>query len=529
MKRVVFACMVALLVFASQGPAFTEGAIDHLRAISEAQADLYEKVADSVVRINTSRSLKMPATMQEIPMNPFGVPEGRGGHPFEKFFFELNPEFQGQGEGGPTPELRRTSGIGSGIVIRVDDAGAWILTNNHVVEQAEDIQIEFDHEKAITELKLDSDPDSEKRNAYTDRKTDMALIFLSKDVLGGRKLQAAKLGDSDSLRVGEVVFTLGAPLNRGWTFAQGIVSAKERAGVLPRSGRDDFRYEGFIQTTAFINLGNSGGPLFNIDGEVVGINVAIQTAGGFSNGFIGIGFAIPSNRAQLVTEQLIEQGKVVRGWLGVEIEPPDPDDAEYYKLAPETGVKIRKVGEDSPASKGGLKEQDIILKFNGNEVHNTLHLQDLVATAPVDVDAKVEVLRGGERLTLSVPIGLQPDAPSLTLARQKVNFPELGARLRNLEPDEATYFKENGGFEGVLVAEVEEEGPLGEKQIPKWALITQIENTPVKSVEDVRELIDGLKEQSGDQKERLVMINYITKSGGNTEGFQVVKLRLKEE
>jgi len=530
MRRTLTLLTVFIAVLALSAPVQSETSSDHLRATSDAQAAIFDSVAPSVVRISTSRP-KTVSSPQD-PFKQFGIPKE-----FEPFFDEkwFQVPQQPQQPQPPQPPQQEDSqdsepqysmfGLGSGIIVRVDDSGAWILTNNHVLEQAERATIEFQEDMPIEDLNLVVDPESKDRNVLLDPKSDIALIHLTPSDIGDRKLKAANLGDSEKLRVGEVVFTLGAPLGRGWTFSQGIVSGKGRGNVLPQRTENEFRYEGFIQTTAFINLGNSGGPLLDLDGNVVGINVAIQTAGGFSNGFIGIGFAIPVNRVKGVMDALIEHGKVTRGWLGVQIENPDPDDAKYFGLTLHRGVKVKQVFPDTPAEKGGLKENDIILTFNGVEVHDTFHLQELVSLAPIDQDAKLEILRAGKKETLEVPIGLQPDEPSLVMAKAKWNFAELGATLRDLEGDEVQYFKENGGFEGVVIEDIEKNGPLGEKSIPKASLITQIENQKIHSVEDARKVIDDLKAKSGDQKERLVMVNYVTRSGGSTEQFQVVKLR----
>jgi serine protease Do len=535
----VLALMGLMVVIPSQA----QEAKDYLKAISEVQADLYENVAPSVVRIRTSKANMADAMKDSNPFHQFQQPDGT--NPFEEWFKLIPQQPQGQGqqftpqqdEGeGSTQDSDEpqffTMGIGSGIIVEVSERGVWILTNNHVIEDADQIEIDFHHELTLTDLELVTDPKSDKRNAYLDRKTDLAMIFLTKEQIGGRDLKAATFGDSSTLRTGQMVYTLGAPLDREWSFGQGIVSGMGRDQVLPRRGRGaerEMRYEGFIQTTAFINVGNSGGPLLDIEGNVVGINVAIQTAGGFSNGFIGIGFAIPSNRAKMVVESFIEKGKIERGWLGVAIGPPDPNDLAYYDLDPYSGVKVAEVFDDTPAAKGGMRKNDIVIAFNGIDVNTPAHLQELVALAPIDKDARIQVLRGGEKVELSVPIGLQPEEPGTVAKTEEFNFPELGATLRNTTPEEAAYYQEKGGYSGVMVEEVKSNGPLENGvSIKKGSLITGIENTRFKTVEDLRTYLDNLKEQVGTKREKLVMLKYVAAgSSGDVEEFQVVKLRFE--
>lgn len=499
-----------------------------LHQISDAQSDLYDKVGPSVVRILTKGSGKSSES------SPMMNPEMFEGTPFEFYFKgpdgkEINP-FQGKNphekleEQAEAPD--RITGVGSGMVIHKDESGVWILTNHHVIGDAVSLDIEFRDSHPITDLKLISDPDSAERNHYADEKSDLALIRLDNDLVGTRELAPLQFADSDALRVGQLVFTLGSPLNREQTFSQGIISAKDRSGVLPGMDPNQIKYEGFLQTTAFINVGNSGGPLLNVDGEVVGVDVAIQTAGGFSNGFVGIAFAIPSNRAKQVVDQLISTGKVVRGYLGVQIQPTDLDVSQYFKLPPRTGVNVKEVFPDTPAYKGGIKKNDIILSFNGHSVMGTNHLQDLVAQSAVNAPAQVEVLRGGEKVTLQVPIEQQPEEmKAAEVESTENNIPELGATLRDPDSEEAAYYKE-GGHEGVMVADLETGGPLTDK-IPKGSLITSIDRNKVTSVGEVKEVLAKILENRGAKSEIRVMVTYVPSSSENTEEFQIIKLSLK--
>lgn len=517
----------------------TDNPLDILHQISEGQARIYEQVGPSVVRLITSRNEPDREEM-DSQMSPFMDPRLFKDTPFEFYFqspdgkkFHQMPGKSRDRDSDEGEEREghggfQVNGIGSGILYRVDDTGAWIVTNNHVLGDAERIDIEFKDDNPITELTLVSDPGDSKRNTYLDKKSDIGLIHLSKENIGDRKLSAVPLGDSDALKVGQMVFTLGAPLNRDQTFSQGIISAKDRSNVLPGDPEKEIRYEGFLQTTAFINVGNSGGPLVNVDGQVVGMCVAIQTAGGFSNGFVGIGFAIPSNRIKEVADDFITKGKVVRGYLGVGIMPPDKSNAEYFNLPPKSGALVKEVYSNTPAERGGLKKNDIILSFNGTSVQSTSHFQEMVAKAPVNQKAKVEVLRGGSKMELDVPVEEQPETTPARLTESGGEFKELGASLKTPDEEETKYYREAGGFEGVIVSEVDPEGPLARK-IPKGALITAIEKTKVTSVEQAREILDKILENKSNRREVLVMINFVPNSSENTEEFVIVKLEKPEE
>lgn len=522
--------VIGLIILVSQSTSFAVS--DILRDISNHQAEMYERVAPSVVRIVTSRP-RSAGGMERFHGQgaPFVLPEEFKGTPFEDFFKGLQePKPQSEGESTqPVPSLPDfvPMGIGSGMIVRADDGGVWILTNNHVIEDAKRVQIEFLDSSPIMDLDLKSDPDSPDRNAYLDRKTDLALLRLSSEIVGDRKLTPLEFADSDTLKVGHLVFTLGAPLDREWTFSQGIISGTDRGQVFPRSSEEEIRYEGLLQTTAFINVGNSGGPLLDVDGRVVGINVAIQTSG-FSNGFIGIGFAIPANRASRIVDDFINDGKLTRGFLGVKIGPPSQDEIEYFGLKPRTGVKIVNVYSDSPAAQGGIQEKDIILSFNGKEVRNPGHLQELVAYSPVEEKAKVEVLRSGKKVVLDVPIGLQPDtvatAPDSTSDGTEVV--ELGAVLRELDGESAEYFKAAGFESGVLVEEVKAGSPLAKnnQSLKPGSLITSIEHQPVKSVDEVKQILaKTIEARGGSAREVRVMINYVP-AGEDKETFQVVRI-----
>jgi len=529
MIRIATAVFFLAIIWAGQPGHAGPTALETLKAVSEAQAELYERVAASVVRIKT-REFATPDSFREAPHPiPFGDLEG--GEELFDFGRRQHPRGDSEAEKGDQEGFEFESGIGSGIVVSVDGTGAWILTNNHVIENAVKAEIEFTEGKPIEGFELDTDPKSADRNTFLDWRTDLAVIHVPQDRIEGLSLTPATFGDSDRLRPGEIVFTLGAPLDREWTFSQGIVSGKGRDHVLPEKyiteEIPEIRYERLIQTTAFINVGNSGGPLLNVDGEVVGVNVAIQTAGGFSNGFIGIGFSIPSNRAKFVVDQLIAQGRVVRGFLGVVIEPTTLEE-DYPNPHPYRAVLVKEVGHDSPAEKGGVESGDVILSFNGAAVRSVQHLQEMIALAPIEKPASIEVFRGRERMNLAVPIGVQPDEMGIVeIAKGSLYAPELGASIRNTKASEAAYFDSKGGFKGVWIEEVDENGPLqeGDVKIPPGSLITEIEYNPVQNIEELRSILAGLRAKAREKKEKLVMLKYVAGSAGDVEKFQVVKLR----
>ncbi|MDC3060493.1 trypsin-like peptidase domain-containing protein, partial [Candidatus Pelagibacter sp.] len=284
-------------------------------------ADLAEKLMPSVVNISTTTTI----TTRSNPF-PFEFPPGS---PFEDMFKDYG-----------TPQKRQTSALGSGFII--DEKGI-VITNNHVIQGAEDVFVRVNGEKNIKAKVIGADPGM-----------DLAVLQIESD----QKFTPVKFGDSDTARIGDWVIAIGNPFGLGGTVTAGIISARNRSIGLSR-------YEDYIQTDASINQGNSGGPLFNMDGDVVGINTAILG----QSGSIGIGFAIPSNSAQKVINQLIEFGETKRGWLGVRIQTVTKDIADVEKLDEPRGALVASVAENSPSDKGGIKAGDIILEFDGRKIN----------------------------------------------------------------------------------------------------------------------------------------------------------------
>ncbi len=305
------------------------------------------------------------------------MPDLPPGSPFRDFFEDLFKDQPGGGDGDPSTPTRKVNSLGSGFV--VDPAGI-IITNNHVIEDADEIEVNLsDGSKLKAELK------------GRDGKTDLAVL----KVKPPHPLTAVTFGNSDSIRVGDWVMAIGNPFGLGGSVTLGIVSARNR-------NINSGPYDDFIQTDAAINRGNSGGPLFNMAGEVVGINTAIISPSG---GSIGIGFSIPSNTARRVIDQLVAFGETRRGWLGVKIQEVTDDLAKSLKLDMARGALVADVTPTGPAEKAGIKPGDVVVKFDNKPVHEMRDLPRIVADTPVGTKVAIEVLRKGNPMTFTVELG----------------------------------------------------------------------------------------------------------------------------
>jgi serine protease Do len=408
-----------------------------LQALSRAIARVADKVRPGVVSIYTTKTVKFrrPPGMDRFPLPP--------GWPF------------GQRPEREEPEERkfRRRGLGSGFII---DAGkGHIVTNHHVIDGAEDIKV-----------RLTDTREFDAKVVGTDKKTDIAVLKIKAD-----DLTELALGNSDKLAVGEFVIAVGSPFGLRETVTSGIVSAKGRAGLAIED------YEDFIQTDAAINMGNSGGPLVNIEGKVVGVNTAILSRTG---GSVGVGFAIPINMARHIIDQLVRTGKVVRGWLGVMIQDLDAEMAKQFGLDEVEGALVSQVIEGTPAAKAELKAGDVIVEYDGKPVRNVAKLRGRVAATAPGSKVKMVVVRNGKRKTLSVKIGKLTDA-AVAAARGEETAEALGLSVQNLTEELA----ETLGIEvkeGVVVTAVEPAGPAAEKNIQRGDVITQVDRRPVKNV-----------------------------------------------
>lgn len=369
-------------------------------------------------------------------------------------------------ESFPQREMKRTS-LGSGVILSKD---GYIVTNNHVVENADEIKVSFSNNEEY-DAKL----------IGRDAKTDIALIKIEPKHV----LQPAQMGDSDKLRVGDWVIAIGNPFGFEQTVTAGIVSAKGR--YLGGS-----TYENFIQTDASINPGNSGGPLFDTEGNMVGINTAIYSRSG---GNVGLGFAIPVNMAKSVVSQLKETGKVSRGWLGVMIQTVTSELANQFYMDRPVGALVGEVSKGSPADKAGIQAGDIITSFAGKEILQMNMLPAIVAQTPVGQQVEVELVRNGEKKTVTVTVG-KLDEENEAVAQGGVGSlgDDFGLTVQELTPDLA---KSMGIDEtsGLIITDVEPGSKADEIGLRRGDLILEAARKPVKTVEELREIIKNLKDK----------------------------------
>ncbi len=403
-------------------------------------ADLVAKVQNTVVNISTTHVIKARPFMP-----PFGPHS-----PFKDFFGDQFDDFFGKFFGEIPQGKIKTRSLGSGVII--DKKKGYILTNNHVVAKADEIKVRLTNDKIYDAKIVGRDP-----------KTDIALIQIknAKDLP-----QEAKLGDSDAIRVGDWVIAIGNPFGLGHTVTAGIISAKGRIiGAGP--------YDDFLQTDAAINPGNSGGPLFNMKGEVIGINTAIVAHGQ------GIGFAIPSNMAKAIAQQLMKTGKVVRGWLGVMIQEITPELAESIGYKGDKGALVADVLKNGPARKAGLKRGDIIIKFDGKVISNAHTLSRVVSSTPPGKKVKIVIWRNGKEKTIEVRIGTMPAEGGEELASTETDW---GFDVQKLTPDLAEEFGWSKKEKGLIVTEVKPGSPASAAGLKKGDLIKEVNRVPVKNL-----------------------------------------------
>ena len=436
-------------------------------------ADLVQQVAPAVVNITTTAVVAQPTGGEGGPMFPEGSP-------FSDLFRDFGiPGMPGQpGQGGPRMP-QRSNALGSGFVISSD---GFIVTNNHVIEGADEIEIEFYSGETLPAEVVGTDPN-----------TDVALLKVESE----EPLPFVEFGNSDDARVGDWVLALGNPLGQGFSASSGIVSARNRE----LSGT----YDDYLQTDAAINRGNSGGPLFNLKGEVVGVNTAILSPNG---GSIGLGFSMASNVVSSVVDQLREFGETRRGWLGVKIQDVTPDMAEALGLESETGAMVTDVPE-GPAKEAGMRAGDVITSFAGSPVEDTRSLVRRVAEAPAGEPVEVVVERQDGPVTLSVTLGRRETAEGTGDATGRSDGGPaqqdiLGMSLSVLTPEMAQDMGLPNDTRGLLVQEVDPASEAAEKGLAPGDIITEAGQEPVATIGDLNARIDEAREAG--RKSVLVLV-----------------------
>lgn len=450
--------------------------IANARPAPDSFADLAEKLLPSVVNISTSQMVA------ERQGPDFQFPPGS---PFEDLFRDFMDRNGQGGQGGQAPQQRRATALGSGFIISPD---GYIVTNNHVIDGADEITVRL-HDGDTLEAEL----------IGRDPKTDVALLKVEPK----EDLPFVKWGDSDSARIGDWAMAIGNPFGLGGTVTAGIISARNR-------DINQGPYDDFIQTDASINRGNSGGPLFNLEGDVIGINSAIYSPSG---GSVGIGFAIPAGIAQSVVDQLKEYGRTRRGWLGVHIQTVTEDIADSVGLDTATGAMVAGVSDESPAKEAGIKQGDVILKFDGKDVESMRRLPRIVAETKIGKDVDVEIWRDGKKQTVQVELGeleeevvaasADPsegqDAPEIAEA----DIAELGMKVANVDDALRQRYNLAEGTEGVIVTEVAGDSYAAEKGVRPGDIIIEASHSSVSNVEDVT---NAVKAALDDDKRTILML-----------------------
>jgi serine protease Do len=456
LSRISFVLIVFSLISPLSALAEDSKGIDTLRQLGKAFASVAEKDSPAVVSIKANQAITQTYSRDW----PFG------NSPFDDEFFEQffgrQPRRQQPQQQQRQPQQRKIIRPvqGSGFIVSQD---GYILTNNHVVEDAEKIMVTLLDGRELQAKLIGTDPS-----------TEVAVIKID-----ANNLHALEMADSDTLEVGSWVIAIGNPFGLSHTVTAGIVSAKGRSGLGLST------YEDFIQTDAAINPGNSGGPLVDLDGKVVGINTAIVGA----NINIGIGLAIPINIAKSVYDQLVQKGKVVRGFLGVTIQDITPDLAESFKLKDTKGVIVPDVSPDSAAAKAGLKAGEIIVAFDGQPVEKAAEFQRRVAMKKPGSKVEITVLRDGKKQTLTAKLEERPSDEQLAANIKGQAAEKLGITAQNLTDDLAKQFG-LVGQKGVLVTDVEPGSPAAEAGIQPGSLIQEVNRNPVENVKEFKEAID---------------------------------------
>ena len=451
-------------------------------------AEMAAKLSPAVVNISTSTVIEGRPRL-EIPQLP-------PGSPFEDFFKDFFDRNQQQ-------KQRKATALGSGFIISKE---GYVVTNNHVIRDADEVTVILQDN---TKLKAEV--------IGTDQKTDLAVLKVKSD----KPLSVVSFGPSGAdvkgARVGDWVLAIGNPFGLGGTVTAGIISARGRD---IRTGP----YDDYIQTDASINSGNSGGPLFNMQGQVIGINTAIYSPNG---GSIGIGFSIPSSTAEPVIRQLIDNGQVRRGWLGVHIQKVTEDIAQTLGLKKATGALVANVVEDGPAAKAGLKPSDVITEFNGQKVSTMRELPRIVAATPVGKSVNVKIWRKRKMMTVNVSVGELPEqsvasknrSPGSKAEQKPKTVSALGLTVAALTDNIRQKYKISDDAEGVVVTDVDPAGPAAEKGLRPGVLLVEISQQAVSSPADVRRKVNEAKKAG---------LNSVLLLMQDQTGSRFVAIRLKK-
>ena len=453
MKKLRLYFLSLLVIFSLNGKSFSKG-------VPESFADLAEKLMPSVVNISTTQTV----VTNSNPF-PFQFPPGS---PFEDMFKEFG-----------APQERKSSALGSGFII--DEKGI-IITNNHVIQDAEDIIVRVDGDKEFKAKVIGADPLS-----------DIAVLQLDTK----EKFTPVKFGDSDKARIGDWVIAIGNPFGLGGTVTSGIISARNRSIGLSR-------YEDYIQTDASINSGNSGGPLFDMNGDVIGINTAILGR----SGNVGIGFSIPSNSAKIVIDQLIEFGETKRGWLGVRIQDVTKEIADVEKLDEPRGALVASVAPNSPSEKAGVKAGDIILEFNGEKIGEMKELPIIVARTEVGKKVKVKIWRNKKEITKTITLGRLETSEDFKVTEKKEplkdkKIKKLKIEVRKITNEDIKSRNLPNQTSGLVITKIESDSPLI-NSIEVNSIILEAQKKKIRTTNDLTQIVDQVLQSN--QKTILLVI-----------------------
>jgi len=426
----------------ASGSKISQQSIDILTQIGQATAEIAETVKPAIVNILTTRTIKIQGNTNPFLDDPF----------FRRFF----------GDRLRVPKERKTASLGSGVIV---DSNGYILTTNHLIQGAEEINVTLSDKREFKGKIIGNDV-----------MTDIGIIKIDAD-----NLPTIKWGDSDKLRVGETVLAIGSPYGLSQTVTTGIVSAVGRANV----GIAD--YEDFIQTDAAINPGNSGGALENVRGELVGINTAIFTTSG---GYQGIGFSIPTSMAKAVMDSLISKGKVIRGWLGVTIQPLTPELAKQFNLKEEKGALVGDVSEGSPAEKAGLQSGDVIIEYEGKKIEEPYQLRNMVANTPTGQEVELKIIRENKTETKKVTVSELP-AEMQKPSKGEYNNLLRGVTVQDLLPEIYNKLNIPKKLKGVIVSDMDEDSPAA-RVLMQGDVIQGINRQKITSIKDYENMVSRI-------------------------------------